>query len=190
MSLHVRTRLSNLTVPGFVPRWRRRSLYTTRSDEYDAKLQDELAEGYLRFLQAKDESQRMEGTRLAKRTKKAKVNTNVTASRETYLRVLPFTLVQASLLLTKIYLVLFLLLIRNPWIAYLLVALLWRMIKPCVKVFLSCCLLLGSTRQNQLRLKDIPSFARDATAFDDSKNNQCSDWTRLSIPFVSLFSVP
>lgn len=43
------------------------------SDEDDAKLQEELAEGYLRFLQAKDENQRMEGTRLAKRTKKAKV---------------------------------------------------------------------------------------------------------------------
>ncbi|CAM9446618.1 unnamed protein product, partial [Hapterophycus canaliculatus] len=43
------------------------------SDGYDDKLQDELAEGYLRFLQAKDENQRMEGTRLAKRTKKAKV---------------------------------------------------------------------------------------------------------------------
>lgn len=43
------------------------------SDEDDAKLQEELAEGYLRFLQAKDEHKRMDGTRLAKRTKKAKV---------------------------------------------------------------------------------------------------------------------
>lgn len=43
------------------------------SEGDDAKLQEELAEGYLRFLQAKDENQRTEGTRLAKRNKKAKV---------------------------------------------------------------------------------------------------------------------
>ncbi|CAM9738667.1 unnamed protein product, partial [Ectocarpus fasciculatus] len=42
------------------------------SDAEDAKLEAHLAEGYLRFLQAKDENRRMEGTRLAKRTKKAK----------------------------------------------------------------------------------------------------------------------
>lgn len=47
----------------------------SHSDEDDAKLQADLAEGYLRFLQAKDENHRQEGTRLAKRTKKAKVNT-------------------------------------------------------------------------------------------------------------------
>lgn len=46
----------------------------SHSDEDDAKLQADLAEGYLRFLQAKDENQRQDGTRLAKRTKKAKVN--------------------------------------------------------------------------------------------------------------------
>lgn len=32
-----------------------------------------MSAGYLRFLQAKDENKRMEGTRLAKRTKRAKV---------------------------------------------------------------------------------------------------------------------
>ncbi|CAM9740804.1 unnamed protein product [Pylaiella littoralis] len=42
------------------------------SDADDAKLQEDLAEGYLRFLQAKDENKRSEGTRLAKRKKKAK----------------------------------------------------------------------------------------------------------------------
>ncbi|CAB1114287.1 unnamed protein product [Ectocarpus sp. CCAP 1310/34] len=42
------------------------------SDADDAKLEAHLAEGYLRFLQAKDENRRMEGTRLAKRKKKAK----------------------------------------------------------------------------------------------------------------------
>lgn len=45
------------------------------SDADDAKLQADLAEGYLRFLEAKDQNKRMEGTRLAKRTKKAKVRT-------------------------------------------------------------------------------------------------------------------
>ena len=50
-------------------------IWLSHSDEDDAKLQAELAEGYLRFLQAKDENQRQDGTRLAKRTKKAKVNT-------------------------------------------------------------------------------------------------------------------
>lgn len=49
--------------------------YFFLSDADDAELQADLAEGYLRFLQAKDESKRMEGTRLAKRTKKAKVRT-------------------------------------------------------------------------------------------------------------------
>lgn len=47
--------------------------FSAYSDADDAKLQTDLAEGYLRFLQAKDENKRMEGTRLAKRTKKAKV---------------------------------------------------------------------------------------------------------------------
>lgn len=42
------------------------------SDDENAELQAQLDEAYLRFLQAK-ESQRIEGTRLAKRTKKAKV---------------------------------------------------------------------------------------------------------------------
>lgn len=53
-------------------RHRRRHLLAC-SDADDARLQADLAEGYLRFLQAKDENKRMEGTRLAKRTKKAKV---------------------------------------------------------------------------------------------------------------------
>ena len=53
-------------------------IWLSHSDEDDAKLQAELAEGYLRFLQAKDENQRQDGTRLAKRTKKAKVNTKYT----------------------------------------------------------------------------------------------------------------
>lgn len=48
-----------------------RSLFCSDAD--DAQLQADLAEGYLRFLQAKDENRRMEGTRLAKRNKKAKV---------------------------------------------------------------------------------------------------------------------
>ncbi|CAM9476302.1 unnamed protein product [Ectocarpus sp. 6 AP-2014] len=42
------------------------------SDAEDVKLEAHLAEGYLRFLQAKDENRRMEGTRLAKRNKQAK----------------------------------------------------------------------------------------------------------------------
>lgn len=52
-------------------------LLAVLSDEDDAKLQADLAEGYLRFLQAKDENQRQEGTRLAKRTKKAKVTSRL-----------------------------------------------------------------------------------------------------------------
>lgn len=44
-----------------------------RSDDDDVALEQELSAGYLRFLQAKDEHKRTEGTRLAKRTKKAKV---------------------------------------------------------------------------------------------------------------------
>lgn len=49
------------------------SCFSLVSDADDVKLQEELAEGYLRFLQVKDENRRTEGTRLAKRTKKAKV---------------------------------------------------------------------------------------------------------------------
>lgn len=42
-------------------------------DGYNEAMEAELNTGYLRFLQAKDESKRMEGTRLAKRTRKAQV---------------------------------------------------------------------------------------------------------------------
>lgn len=43
------------------------------SEDYDASLEQEVNAGYLRFLQAKEDSERTEGTRLGKRKKKEKV---------------------------------------------------------------------------------------------------------------------
>lgn len=48
-------------------------MHTRVSDDYNAQLEAELESSYLRFLQAKNQN-RMEGTRVAKRTKKAKVH--------------------------------------------------------------------------------------------------------------------
>lgn len=45
-----------------------------RSEEYDAMLREDMDAAYMRFLQAKDEDRRMEGTQLAKRKRKEKVN--------------------------------------------------------------------------------------------------------------------
>lgn len=48
-------------------------LVSYSDDDYNVAMEEEMNVGYLRFLQAKDENKRMEGTRLAKRMKKANV---------------------------------------------------------------------------------------------------------------------